>query len=152
MFFYQFSPKICLHFDYFWPCLRKFYHRCGDQDTVKQFFPFFPKSSIFGIICSLQNEKVCSFQKLWSSKGLVLHNWQAMCNYEARKYREIPNISPRLIEVRKHFLGGLIFGGHFVLVSEYKDLKIHSTTRNMEFCSFWSIFFCFLTLNAPKLV
>ena len=43
------------------------------------------------------------------------------------KYRKIPNISPGLIEVRKHFLGGLysggayirgrlIFGGHFVLV------------------------------------
>ena len=36
-------------------------------------------------------------------------------------YRKIPNISPGLIEVRKHFLGGLyseewpIFGGHFVL-------------------------------------
>ena len=46
-------------------------------------------------------------------------------------YRKIPNISPGLIEVRKHFLGGLylggglIFGGHFVLVSEYQDLKIH---------------------------
>ena len=51
------------------------------------------------------------------------------------KYRKIPNISPGLIEVRKHFLGGLysggayiregdlysevhIFGRHFVLVSE----------------------------------
>ena len=45
-------------------------------------------------------------------------------------YRKIPNISPGLIEVRKHFLGGLysgglIFGGHLVLVSEYQDLKIH---------------------------
>ena len=51
------------------------------------------------------------------------------------EYRKIPNISPGLIEVHKHFLGGLIFGGlifgglifggHFVLVSEYQDLKIH---------------------------
>ena len=51
------------------------------------------------------------------------------------KYRKIPNIRPGLIEVRKHFLGGYIrggltynrglFGGHFVLVSEYQDLKIH---------------------------
>ena len=56
------------------------------------------------------------------------------------KYCKIPNISPGLIEVRKHFLGGLysgglysgglhsdglIFEGHFVLVSEYQDLKIH---------------------------
>ena len=51
------------------------------------------------------------------------------------KYRKIPNISPGLIKVRKHFLGclysggyirgGLIFGGHFVLVSEYQELKIH---------------------------
>ena len=46
------------------------------------------------------------------------------------RYRKIPNISPGLIEVRKHFLGGLIFGGlifggHFVLVSEYQDLKNH---------------------------
>ena len=50
-------------------------------------------------------------------------------------YRKILNISPGLIEVRKHFLGGLysgglysgglIFGGHFVLVAEYQDLKIH---------------------------
>ena len=35
------------------------------------------------------------------------------------------NISPGLIEVRKHILEGLIFGGHFVLVSEYQDFKIH---------------------------
>ena len=61
----------------------------------------------------------------------MLHNWQAMCNYEARKYREIPNISPRLIEVRKHFLGGayirggLIFGGHFELVSENQNFEIY---------------------------
>ena len=46
------------------------------------------------------------------------------------KYCKIPNISPGLIEVRKHILGGLysgglIFGGHFVLVSEYQDLKSH---------------------------
>ena len=51
-------------------------------------------------------------------------------------YREIPNISPGLIEVRRPLLGGLysggglylgelILGGNFVLVSEYKDLKIH---------------------------
>ena len=53
-------------------------------------------------------------------------------------YRKIPNISPGLIEVRKHFWGGLysgglifgrlIFGGHFVLVYEYQDLKIHCYT------------------------
>ena len=51
-------------------------------------------------------------------------------------YRKIPNISPGRIEVCKHSLGGLysgglIFGGrayirgHFVLVSEYQDFKIH---------------------------
>ena len=50
-------------------------------------------------------------------------------------YRKIPNVSPGLIKVFKHFLlglysgglifGGLIFGGHFVLVSEYQDLKNH---------------------------
>ena len=52
-------------------------------------------------------------------------------------YRKTPNMSPGLIEVRKHFFGGLyssglifgggglILGGHFVLVSEYQDLKIH---------------------------
>ena len=45
-------------------------------------------------------------------------------------YRKIPNISPGLIEVRKHILGGLysgglIFGGHFVLVFEYQDLIIN---------------------------
>ena len=49
-------------------------------------------------------------------------------------YRKILNISPGPTEVRKHFLsgfrggyiqGGLIFRGHFVLVSEYQDLKIH---------------------------
>ena len=40
------------------------------------------------------------------------------------RYCKIPNISPGLIEMRKHFLGGLIFGGHFVLVSEYQDHKI----------------------------
>ena len=44
-------------------------------------------------------------------------------------YRKIPNISPGLIEGRKHFFGGLYsgglkFGGYFVLVSEYKDFKI----------------------------
>ena len=53
-----------------------------------------------------------------------------MLTKNIKKYRKIPNISPGLIEVRKPFLeglysGGLIFGGHFVLVSEYKDLKIH---------------------------
>ena len=36
-----------------------------------------------------------------------------------KKYRKIPNISPGLIEVRKHFLGGLysgglIFGGAYI--------------------------------------
>ena len=46
------------------------------------------------------------------------------------KYRKILNVSPGLIEVFKHFFGGLysgglIFGGHFVLVSEYQDLKNH---------------------------
>ena len=56
-------------------------------------------------------------------------------------YRKIPNIGPGLIELRKLFFGGLylggayirgglysgklIFGGHFVLVSEYQDLKNH---------------------------
>ena len=45
-------------------------------------------------------------------------------------YRKISNVSPGLIEVRKPFLGGLysgglIFGGHFMLVSEYQDLKNH---------------------------
>ena len=49
-------------------------------------------------------------------------------------YRKIPNTSPGLIDVRKHFLGGLysggvlIFGGHSVLVFEYEDLKIHCYT------------------------
>ena len=50
-------------------------------------------------------------------------------------YRKTPNISPGLIDIRKHvwgayirgglYSGGLIFGGHFVLVSEYQDFKIH---------------------------
>ena len=50
-------------------------------------------------------------------------------------YREIPNISPGLIEVlgtfegayirRGLYSGGFIFGGYFVLVSEYQDLKNH---------------------------
>ena len=45
------------------------------------------------------------------------------------KYRKIPNISSGLIELRKHLLGGLysggglIFGGHFVLVSVCQDVK-----------------------------
>ena len=60
----------------------------------------------------------------------------------ALRYRKIPNISPGLINIRQHFLGtyirvggggggvGLysgshIFGGHFVLVSEYQDFKVH---------------------------
>ena len=29
-------------------------------------------------------------------------------------YRKIPNISPGSIEVRKHFFGGLIFGGAYI--------------------------------------
>ena len=51
-------------------------------------------------------------------------------------YCKIPYISPGLIDTRKHFIlegyilrahiwGGLILGGHFVLVSKYQDLKIH---------------------------
>ena len=37
------------------------------------------------------------------------------------------NISPEVIDIFKHILGdlysgGLIFGGHFVLVSSYQDL------------------------------
>ena len=45
-----------------------------------------------------------------------------------KTYHNFPIISLGHIEVRKHFLGGLywerlIFGGHFVLVSEYQDLK-----------------------------
>ena len=54
-------------------------------------------------------------------------------SFRVLTYRKIPNISRGLIEVRKHFLGGLnpgayirgAFGGHFVLVSEYQDLKNH---------------------------
>ena len=59
-------------------------------------------------------------------------HYRYILKYE--QYRKIPKISPGLIEVRKHFWGayirrglysgGLIFGGHFVLVSEYRDLKI----------------------------
>ena len=30
------------------------------------------------------------------------------------KYRKIPNISPGLIEVRKHFLGGSYLGGGYI--------------------------------------
>ena len=46
------------------------------------------------------------------------------------KIPENPNISPWLIEVRKHFwgglsLGGLISGEHFVLMSDYQGVKIH---------------------------
>ena len=46
------------------------------------------------------------------------------------KYLKITKISPGLIELREHFLGayilgGLIFDGHFVLVSEYQDFKIY---------------------------
>ena len=53
-------------------------------------------------------------------------------------YRKIPNVSPGLIEVFKHFLGGLysgglIFGGHFVLVSKYQDLKIHCFIRQKRY-------------------
>ena len=38
---------------------------------------------------------------------------------ESRKYRKIPNVGPGLIEVFKHFLGGLysgglIFGGAYI--------------------------------------
>ena len=29
-------------------------------------------------------------------------------------YRKIPNMSPGLIEVRKHFLGGLYWGGAYI--------------------------------------
>ena len=49
------------------------------------------------------------------------------------KYHKILNISPGLIELRKHILwglysgglysGGLIFGVHFVLVSACQDVK-----------------------------
>ena len=52
-------------------------------------------------------------------------------SFSLGKYRKIPNKSPGHIEVRKHFLGGLYsggglrFGGHFVLLSEYQDFKIH---------------------------
>ena len=51
-------------------------------------------------------------------------------NEQSLRYCKIPNISLGLTEVRKHLLGGLysgglIFGGHFVLVSEYQDLKSH---------------------------
>ena len=54
---------------------------------------------------------------------------------EREKYRKIPNLSPGLINIRKHFLaglysgglysGGLIFGLHFVSVPQYQDFKIH---------------------------
>ena len=68
---------------------------------------------------------------------MMVRIWQRRKNkqYDLLKYRKIPNVSPGLIEVFKHFLGGLysgglhsgglIFGGHFVLVSEYQDLKNH---------------------------
>ena len=48
-------------------------------------------------------------------------------------YRRMPNVSPDLIEIFKHILGGfyfdglyserLIFGGYFVLLSAYQDFK-----------------------------
>ena len=71
------------------------------------------------------------------------------------------------MELRKQFLGGLyskelifgglIFGGHFVLVSDYQDLKIHCYTgcpkkndptlqchisKNIEFDVIFAYMFC----------
>ena len=67
----------------------------------------------------------------YRSKGnFIRANYKCIFMYVILTYRKIPNISPGLIEVRKPFLGGLysgglIFGGYFVLVSKYKNLKIH---------------------------
>ena len=73
--------------------------------------------------------------KLKTNMGDFIRNFRPRVG-DPMIYRKIPNISPVLIEVRKHVLGalysaGLIFrgrlivGGHFVLVSEYQDLEIH---------------------------
>ena len=62
-----------------------------------------------------------------------LKNPHLQIGYKTVLYRKIPNVSPGLIEVRKYILGGLysgglIFGRHFVLMSEYQDLKNHCFT------------------------
>ena len=85
---------------------------------------------MFRIIVCLD---VCMYVYLWTD----LKNYNQNRTYYFRKkrknylqYRKIPNISPGLMEVCKHFLGGLysrglIFGGHFVLVPEYQDLLLY---------------------------
>ena len=87
----------------------------------------------------------------WFETEIEIENHYFLKNYNFEvnnaiftqiKYRKIPNVSSGLIEVFKHFLGayirgglisrGLIFGGHFVLVSEYQDLNIHCYISLLE--------------------
>ena len=58
------------------------------------------------------------------------------------EYRKISNISPELVDIFKHILGGfysgevwgrLIFGGNFVLVYAYKDLNLSKSIRSWSF-------------------
>ena len=71
------------------------------------------------ILNSVLKENYVSKIRVW---GLFLNSYQKFLIY-----RKILNISPGLINICKHFWGGsysggLIFGGHFVLVSSCQDL------------------------------
>ena len=55
-------------------------------------------------------------------------------------YSKIPNISPGLIDIRKHFFGAYIWGAYiwgayirraFVLVSEYQNFEIYGYTSRL---------------------
>ena len=82
------------------------------------------------------NFQIDVFQVFQRHKHIINH-FEPFTLSEKLAYRKIPNISPGLIEVRKHILGayirgglysgGLILGGHFVLVSGY---------QNFEMCSY----------------
>ena len=59
-----------------------------------------------------------------------LINVVIQCRLFLLTYRKISNISPGLIDIFKHIFGGLCFGGlifrgHFVLVSAYQDFKVY---------------------------
>ena len=90
------------------------------------------------IVWHIDSSKTCesireSFDTLksfifWNSDVIIFLLYLNISVEYIRRYRKISIISPGLINIRKHFLGGLyskgiISGGYFVLVSKYQTLK-----------------------------
>ena len=80
--FYKVGLGICLNYAYFRTCLHKFdcfYRGFGSHKTVVLFYS--KCHYISGLFLAQRIQKVNTFQKLWSFKGWMLHDWKQQTNF-----------------------------------------------------------------------